>query len=232
MFYSSQVPQCKYVLSKLRDSGVVVDKPRILDVSVNPLNERLWRQASHILCGHGKLTLPIIYDPMSGYALCGDPDILSLILWSRGYQQAMPNRFIKHFRGSGQRRRRHEEDDDDGEEYNDLGPDDIEKRSAIQPTEIEEHSLLPGLASFGLDNLTMYEQSLRRYSNNEDDENGIYGVKTYQFTKVDGINGMQPNQDWPNAYIIEARRSGISHIQVVDVWESVMKQARNGRIDQ
>lgn len=24
--------------------------------------------------------------------------------------------------------------------------------------------------------------------------------------EVDGINGMQPNQDWPNAYIIEARR--------------------------
>ncbi|KAF4754886.1 hypothetical protein FOZ62_006748, partial [Perkinsus olseni] len=49
--------------------------------------------------------------------------------------------------------------------------------------------------------------------------------------EVDGINGMQPNQDWPNAYIIEARRSGIDDIKVDEVWESVFKQSMmNGNV--
>ncbi|KAF4648898.1 hypothetical protein FOZ61_002033, partial [Perkinsus olseni] len=121
MFYSPQVPQCRYVLSKLKEIGI--PPPRILDVSINPLNEHLWRSVSHQLCAASRLTLPIVYDPNTGYALCGDPDILSILLWAKGYPQAMPNRMMKHLRGAAAQRQQEEED---------LGPDDIEKRSPSQ----------------------------------------------------------------------------------------------------
>ncbi|KAF4707142.1 hypothetical protein FOZ63_003398 [Perkinsus olseni] len=409
MFYSPQVPQCRYVLSKLKEGGI--PPPRILDVSINPLNEQLWRSVSHQLCAANRLTLPIVYDPNTGYALCGDPDILSILLWAKGYPQPMPNRMMKHLRGAAaaaaQRQQQEEED---------LGPDDIEKRinytdSGVmmmlrmrkrdlhpsllllfllpsrmsrpidaltrlivasphrlwilsvalwmagmvwltifhqldRPTEIEEHSLAPGLASFALDDPNMSQQWSQLLSQRRplDGSDSIFGVTTYKFTnyslpfsmvrskrgdgreavvvvvtgdpshaealgstltrlfstvnwlskdviivfaitddalrpasyafsirqwlhdstmdwhgdhdipsigiirqcvvvnltmqkgrgilvEVDGINGMQPNQDWPNAYIIEARRSGIDDIKVDEVWESVLKQSMmNGNV--
>ncbi|KAF4710320.1 hypothetical protein FOZ63_007989, partial [Perkinsus olseni] len=215
-----------------------------------------------------------------------------------------------------------------------------------RPTEIEEHSLAPGLASFALDDPNMSQQwsQLLSQRRHEDGSDSIFGVKTYKFTnsslpfsmvrskrgdgreavvvvvtgdpshaealgstltrlfstvnwlskdviivfaitddalrpasyafsirqwlhdstmdwhgdhdipsiglirqcvvvnltmqkgrgilvEVDGINGMQPNQDWPNAYMIEARRSGIDDIKVDEVWESVFKQSMmNGNV--
>mmetsp|Transcript_31154 Transcript_31154/g.26609 ORF Transcript_31154/g.26609 Transcript_31154/m.26609 type:complete len:81 (-) Transcript_31154:16-258(-) len=60
------------------------------------------------------MVLPIIYDINTGYALCGDSDILSIALWSKGYPP-IPNKSIKYLRGGGR--------------HIDYGADDINNRS-------------------------------------------------------------------------------------------------------